>query len=446
MTVLRGTVFESLVIVNICEMKYDVIVLGAGAAGLMAANDLLEAGYSVCLLEASAAAGGRMHTEIAKGFSQPVETGAEFVHGELPLTLALLNKAGIAYVPVEGKMITVRKKGWKTNEAHDKHWTEFMGQLAKLKTDVSIAEFLDQYFPGEQYAGLREAVRQYAEGFDLADIDKASAVAAQREWVEHDEEQYRIPGGYVQLVDFLLKGCADAKAEVVFNSCVNKIEYNAESVTVYTKNNKTFESSKLLITVSAGILQSEEIAFVPAPGAQYFDAIHKLGFGTVIKILMEFKTPFWENYAADIGFLLSDEMIPTWWTQLPTETNLLTGWMGGPRAAANSNETKDSLLHEALNSLSAIFHISILELEQQLTHHSIHAWHNNPYVKGGYSYVTIDSAKARKILSLPINEKIYFAGEAMYGGESQGTVEAALQSGKEMAKKIMEDFSAHKQG
>jgi len=72
-------------------MKYDIIIIGAGAAGLMAMKNLLEA---------SAIAGGRIATIEETGFDQPVEEGAEFIHGELPLTMALINEARISYVPV----------------------------------------------------------------------------------------------------------------------------------------------------------------------------------------------------------------------------------------------------------------------------------------------------------------------------------------------------------
>jgi monoamine oxidase len=421
-------------------MKHDTIIIGAGAAGLMAMKDLLNAGYRVCLLEATAMAGGRIATVKEPGFHEPVETGAEFVHGRLLLTLTLLDKANIIYVPVKGKMIAVQNEHWKKNEAHDKHWKLFMQQLGKLKKDIRLEQFLKKYFPGEKYTSLRKAVKNYAEGFDLSDISKASAMAAQREWGEDKETQYRIPGGYTQLIHFLQEGCVHQDAVVHFNAVVTKIEYNKESVTVYTKDNRLFEASKLLISVSAGVLQSGALEFIPALDTHYTNAIQQLGFGSVIKILLEFTLPFWTTHATDIGFLLSDETIPTWWTQLPIENNLLTGWLGGPAAIAESGETDDTILESALQSLAAIFGIDSTDLQQLLIHYKINCWHNHPYVKGGYSYNTTESAHAKKILSHPAEGIIFFAGEAVYGGESQGTVEAALQSGRQAAKKIKKHF------
>jgi monoamine oxidase len=101
-------------------MKYDVIIIGAGAAGLLAMRELAEAGYHVCLLEAAEIAGGRIST-IKEGFQSHVEAGAEFIHGKLPLTFKLLKEAGLSYEVVEGKMIGVQNGNWQTEE-HDGHW------------------------------------------------------------------------------------------------------------------------------------------------------------------------------------------------------------------------------------------------------------------------------------------------------------------------------------
>src|SRR6185503_5928798 len=123
-------------------MKYDVIIIGAGAAGLAAMRKLVEKGFHVCMIEASNVTGGRIAT-IHDGFKEPAEAGAEFIHGKLPLTFKLLREAKLKYETVEGKMIGVQNGEWRKEE-HDDHWSEFMDQLKKLKTDITIQEFLDE--------------------------------------------------------------------------------------------------------------------------------------------------------------------------------------------------------------------------------------------------------------------------------------------------------------
>ncbi len=424
-------------------MKYHVIVIGAGVAGLTVTKCLSEAGYNVCLLEAAEIAGGRIATVSEKGFSGPVETGAEFIHGKLPLTFKLLKEAAIAYETVEGSMIGVQNGVWR-NEEHDANWSKFMKELNQLKTDVTILEFLDTHFCDPQYLPLRQAVQRFAEGFDLADISKASILSVKNEWKNIDKKQYRIKGGYRHLVNHLLNCCRSQNVAISFNSCVNKIKYNNENVTVYTTANKGFNADKLIITVSVGVLQSGMIHYEPAL-TEHAVAIQSLGFGPVIKFLLEFKTSFWNEFDDDIGFILTDEQVPTWWTQLPAESTLLTGWLGGAKAAEKIFEDDAALLQTALQSLSAIFHMPPAMLREELIHHKIVNWQTVQHVKGGYSYCTLGTEQAIKVLSSPIDGTIFFAGEAIAEGNSQGTVESALQSGYETARKLMRDYQPQKQ-
>ena len=422
-------------------MKYDVIIIGAGATGLLAMRDLAKAGYHVCMLEAAGTAGGRIAT-IYEGFENYVEAGAEFIHGKLSLTFQLLKEAGLSYETVEGKMIGVRQGQWQSEEHYD-HWDELMQHLRKLKTDITILQFLEENFFGPDYIHLRQAVQRFSEGFDLADISKASILSIKKEWEDIDKTQYRIKGGYIQLIDHLFNSCRQPNTEFYFNACVNKIDHEEGSVTVHTSDNQKFQANKLVITVSTGVLQSGTIQFKPAL-TDHAVAIQGLGFGTVIKFLLEFKTSFWEEFDDEAGFLLTDEEIPTWWTQLPADSNLLTGWLGGPNATKKIFEPDSSLLQTALLSLSSIFRIPPAMLQEELTNYKIINWLNKPHIKGGYSYNTLHSEKAKEILSSPINNTIYFAGEAISKSESQGTVESALQSGHDTAKMLISHYHSEK--
>lgn len=417
-------------------MKYDVIITGAGAAGLIAMKELTEAGYKVCLLEAAAIAGGRIATLSGVDLNGCFEAGAEFIHGDLPLTLQLLNEAGISYTRTDGEMISVKKGVWQNDEEHDSHWPQFIAQLKKIRENITIRSFLEKYFGAPEFAGLRRDVQQFAEGFDLADVSKASLLALKNEWQHINEHQYRVDGGYGKLVNYLVEKCKQTNGTLHFNTCVTAIEHKKDHVVAHTLNGDAYEASKIIITASTGVLQSGMIRFEPElPG--YNHAIQQLGFGSVIKFLLYFKTNFWKDHPVPVGFLLSDEEIPTWWTQFPHQNNLLTGWLGGPLAAARSNEDDASLLSSALLSLSNIFHLSPAELRTNLIFHKIICWHSNPFIRGGYSYETVESAAAKKILLKPANGTIYFAGEAMYEGDLQGTVEAALQSGGLVAHNIV---------
>src|SRR6516225_6344859 len=84
-----------------------IIVVGAGAAGLMAVRELGRSGKRVTILEARNRCGGRIHPLPAAEFGYPAEGGAEFVHGEAPMTHSLLREAGLSLLPVQGTRWTV---------------------------------------------------------------------------------------------------------------------------------------------------------------------------------------------------------------------------------------------------------------------------------------------------------------------------------------------------
>lgn len=415
-------------------MQFDILVIGAGVSGLFAANKLAEEGYNVGLVEASSNAGGRIAT-LSSPFSTKVESGAEFIHGKAPLTMEILKKSGINRLAVEGEMVTIQNRVWLT-DAREDEFELFNEKIKLMEEDCTIKQFLDNYFPSTEFELLRTSAQQFAEGFSLADTSRASALAFEKEWKQVEDEQYRVNGGYQQMIDYLLERILHYKTAIFFDSPVTRVEYRNGHVVAYSNNDKQYTAGKLILTVSAGVLQSGDIQFTPSLG-KHDAAIQQLGFGSVIKFLYEFKTPFWEQRSKNAGFLLSDETVPTWWTQLPDRSSLLTGWLGGPKAKKAGSLSKNKLHDLAMHSLAGIWQLDKKNLEEELVQYEIICWDDHPFIKGGYSYNTVTSAKAKEILQQPVDDTIYFAGEAVYSGESQGTVEAALGSAHKVIDAIL---------
>jgi monoamine oxidase len=417
------------------KQQFDVIIIGAGACGLMAMRHLTEAGISVCLIEAASAIGGRISTLNHPEFDSVVETGAEFIHGKCEQTFALLKEARIHRDSVTGAMVPVQKGKWLSDNEEE----NYFDQLGKVdvQEDRSIRQLLDENFSTAEYRNMRTALQSFAEGFDLADIDRASAISFLEEAKSMDEPQYRVRGGYQLIVDYLFEKCRIEKNAFQFSSPVFKVELEDACVSVYTLDNNRYKASNVIITASLGVLKSGSIQFFPALDKSREEAFSKIGYGSVVKILFQFKQPFWKKRSKDLGFILSDEKIPTWWTQYPTESNILTGWLGGPQANIAQALPGNELYEMALQSLSNIFEIDLDALRNTLTHHKIICWGNQPHARGGYSYNTLESNLAKEILLQPIDNKIFFAGEGLHQGEHQGTVEAALLSGKLTAERII---------
>jgi monoamine oxidase len=234
----------------------------------------------------------------------------------------------------------------------------------------------------------------------------------------------------------LEKECIESGCLINTSSPVAQIKWQKNDVRVVATN-KIYDASKVIVTASLGLLQSgRSIIFQPAID-DYLHAATKIGFGSVVKIMLEFSEAFWEKKKKGIGFLFTNEIIPTWWTQLPSSYPLLTGWAGGPQASPLENKDNETILDLALHSLSNVFQKTIEELNKMLVASAVVNWKNNSYSNGAYSYDTVESIQAKKLLNTPIVDTIFFAGEGFYEGPSPGTVEAALVSAKNVAERIV---------
>ena len=176
------------------------------------------------------------------------------------------------------------------------------------------------------------------------------------------------------------------------------------------------------------------------------EAAKSIGFGTVIKVFLEFKNAFWESsenhtrYAPKLGFLISDTPFTAWWTQLPDKTPLLTAWLAGPNAEKYKNNSEDEMIAITLDALSYIFNAKNSFLAENLCAGKVVNWQRNPFSLGAYSYATVESAAAKKILTQPAEDTIFFAGEALSEGTVMGTLEEALASGIKTAKELLGSF------
>lgn len=427
--------------------KAEIIIVGAGAAGLIAAYELSKAGKKIMLFEARDRIGGRACTTHPKGFSQAIETGAEFVHGQLPITLGLLQKAGLKYHLLGGNSYSVRKGTLLQEDDFIPGWDLVMRHLQSLKTDMTINDFLHTFFTDEKHALLKESVRGFVQGFDAADPNKVSAFSLREEWENDDQEhQYRIEKGYTALMQWLADECVKNGVTIHLSTPVKKMYWNDNGGEIITADNSTFQFTKAIFSLPLGIWQSppESIAAIEFQPTitNKLDAAKQMGYGGVIKINIEFTAPFWQTSAPtkmnDAGFILSDAEFPTWWTQNPVGNNLLTGWIAGPYAIEIAHLPAEFLLQKAITSLAYIFGTEKDFIAQKIKAYNISNWVNDPFAKGAYSYATLQTSAAREILKAPINNTLFFTGEALYNGVHTGTVEAAFETGLEVANVLLQ--------
>jgi len=435
--------------------SWDVVIIGAGAAGLSAARALAEAGRSILLLEARDRIGGRIWTRHEVDTAAAVELGAEFIHGQAPQTFQLLRETGEAPLEIEGS-----------------HWTLLHGQLQKRtndlfeqvqramktanvagKADTSFQAFLDR---APDYGVTKEAValaRGFVQGFDAADPACVSAQSIAEEWSSGgmlDAPQSRPSGGYSSVIRALAGKLDRNNVHIQLQTTVKSVRWQAGSVEIeglFIGRPFRVTTPKAIITVPVGVLQLQQgapgaIDFHPALGEKR-EALAGILSGPVLKVVLRFRTPFWEEldggqYRGASFFHCLETPFPTFWTSLPVRSPFLNAWIGGPPAAQLSEKTDAQIIEAALRSLEGMFGDRLRKQQAQLEAAHLHNWQRDPLSCGAYSYVAVgNNDTARRSLAIPLKDTLFFAGEATDTNGEAATVTGALQSGTRAAQELL---------
>lgn len=428
----------------------DILIVGAGAAGLAAARELSAEGLKVIVLEARNRIGGRINTHLEQF---PIELGAEFVHGKPRETLSIVERAKLTLqeVPnvhwyVDDGILTRSGEFWSKVEDVMKEMSSFDGP------DESFAEFLNDYKRKTQIEDLETIATLYVEGFHAADADRIGVHGLNKtnEAAEQidDEKQFRVQDGYSLIAKALHDDAVSSGAKFYLDTSVEEVRWTRNEVEVITSASTRFKARLLLITLPLSLLQNGTMRFTPALTDKQ-TVVSKLAMGDVVKVVLRFREPFWkdltilgeDNLRADLKELTFihalNEPLPTWWTQFPADAPLLAGWAGGPRAQKLAHESEDSLLDHSIQALSHILQTSKTSLEGMLEAFYTHNWQTDKLSIGAYSYIPIGGIDATEALARPVEDTLFFAGEATNTTGHQGTVHGAIVTGLRAAREIL---------
>jgi monoamine oxidase len=405
--------------VQIDVPRVDVLIIGAGAAGLAAAAELARAGRSVLVVEARNRIGGRCLTQRLPGVPVPVELGAEFIHGRPAATLALLKRANTPAVDstrtqriaIDGKLL----------DANIFAQAQRIARHPPKGRDLSFRAFLAR----QRLPKLtRTLATMMVQGFDAADPARVSAREIVEEWSGGGlgVSQPRPQGGYGPLLEFLSRDIT-----VQLQTEVREVRWKHASVELrgtFRGEPWSAWAPRAVITVPIGVL--------PSLVREKRRALAKLESGPVVRVALAFREAFWEKAHPGVAFFHSaNAPFPTFWTPLPMHAPLLTCWAGGPKASRLTGSSEKTLLKHALASVR-----SVLGNTDEPLAYRMHDWQADPFARGGYSYVKVGGTGAREELAEPLEETLFFAGEAT-DTEQSGTVGGALASGLRAAHQVL---------
>lgn len=434
--------------------RHDVVVIGAGLAGLAAARELAARGKRVVVLEARGRVGGRVHTLHEPGSPLPIELGAEFI--DVPGTAhdLLREAAGVAYRSTGGM--------WEVREgrATEMDLEESVDVLERLDPPPADDRPFREWLAEQRGITERDRrdVERYVEGFHAADLDRVGV-----RWLSETIADSGGGGGEVRwhalpgfdLVAEALRAGLGPNVELRLNAIVTRVRWGARGVEVRSRaatggELEPVRARRAVVTLPLGVFQALE----GSPGAARFDpgipakleAARALAMGNVVKVVLRFRRPFWEESlryvkADDPGpgalkFMMTDQPFPTWWMPTPLYAPVLTGWAGG--GAADRVIASGNRVALAVESLAAMLGLprATVEGELEACHH--HAWDADPFARGAYSHVPAGALPAREVLREPVEEVLFFAGEACADPGWNGTVDGALRSGRRAAGELLE--------
>lgn len=412
----------------------DVVIIGAGAAGLAAARKLMGEGLTVRVLEAADRPGGRAFTD-HDTFGLPFDHGASLLgSGDMNPHMAVARGEGFELIPydddndalfVDGERASAREYG-QYGRAYDAV-SAAIGRAAEAGDDVAASTVVpDMPFSGtvQTWTGPLDFGVDYK---DLSTSDYwGSASAAPNHWVKD---------GYGTLVAGLARGLP-----VTLGARVTKVDWSGNGVRVHSTQG-TLRARACIVTVSTGVLNAERIAFDPVLPDWKRDSIEHLPMGLLGKIGLQFEgTRFDLSDDAWLTYKVSEEMPAeaSFFASWPGSSDLMVGFIGGEFGRELARQGEEAAVDFGLGELRRMFGS---EVERHFVKGAFHDWAADPMTLGAYSAARPGHADAREIIKRPVGDRVFFAGEAC-AGSYLATCGGAAMSGEQTADEVAATLAA----
>lgn len=412
----------------------DVVIVGAGVAGLAAARVLVSGGRTVVVLEGSPRIGGRVFTDIAT-FGVPFDRGAAWIHGAddnvmsgiaRALHFDLVSEEPEEIVYINGTRATATDVT-NYNRAFDA-LGEAIGDAAHEDTDVAANTTMPTTLAPEVAAWLPTAAAAIGPLDIGVDLESLSV----QDW--HDREDKEPSAGIRQGFGRLVGRMADG-LPVTANARVTRIRAAAGGVEIESTRG-TLRARAALVTVSTGVLASGSIAFDPVLGGEKQQALVDLPMGLVTKIPL-----FYAERSPALAFSPNAVLVPQ--VQGERGHSFLIKPMGQPLVVCHVGGSLAWDLSTQPASTAVDFardHLRVLlgnDADKGFKRGSTTDWGSSQYTLGAYAAARPGAVAARAKLDAAHADRVFFAGEAQAGARSQ-SVQGAYESGRQTAERILQ--------
>jgi monoamine oxidase len=405
----------------------DVAIIGAGAAGLGAAQALKHSGLSTIVLEARDRVGGRAHTlQAAPGITFDLGCGwlhsadqnsfvqiAEQLNFETDKTLPPWRERAYGKVfPQSERDAFIRA----LDEFYQR--ADEAAQQARTSGRDSAADLCLE--PGNRWNPMIDAISTYINGCELDQVSILDMDA-----YEDTNINWRVRRGYGALI-----AAYGAACPLALNCNVTLIDHSGKRVRVETSQG-TLDAGKVIVTVPTNLIADEAIRFHPAL-PEKVDAARALPLGLADKVMLALDEP--EALPKD-GNLRGATMRTAMGTfhLRPFGQPCIEGFFGG-RFARALEDAGDGAL--AAHSIDEIVSFLGNDYRRKLKPLSESRWSHDPFARGSYSHALPGHAGKRAVLAAPVDGRLFFAGEATSPGFFS-TAHGARDSGERAAGEVV---------
>lgn len=435
----------------------DVLILGGGVAGLLAARELHAAGLAVRVLEARGRLGGRVDTRHESGLALPFELGAEFLHEQAEELRQVLHAAGLSACEVTPEHWYLDQGQIATSGGFFKElWPKMRAAVQAGAADRSFQAFLDEHWPAGTNDVLRARALCYVEGFHAGPAERMSVrglLGTEQAGQLEDETELRSLDGLDRAVAWLAAGLDGRRSRVHLNTVAEEVRWQPGAVEVKARpawggEAASFHGRRAVVTLPLGVLRAGVVRFAPEV-PEKIAAARDLGVGQAVKLLLRFRARFWEGLSLPaedgrrkltrLGFLnVPGETFPTWWTMRPLRVPVLVGWAGGPAAERVLRE--GSIPDSALACLARVLNVDRRRVDELFVSWHLHDWRADPFARGAYTYLPVGGVTAPARLAQPVADTLFFAGEATDTEGTHATIHGALATGRRAANEVRQSL------
>jgi monoamine oxidase len=413
----------------------DVIVIGAGMAGLCAARTLARRGASVTVFEAGAETGGRVLSARVSGWPRAIELGPEFVHGEASALLSLAAESGATLESADAAHYTKRGRAFVTGESFLPDLAEIFAAERGRSRDRTLAELVATSTLDPPLAAM---LTTFVEGFHAADVTRVSARSVARQMASFDEPQQRLREGYDHLRRFAEEDALAHGVRFVRSTPVERVEWRPGSATVHD-----VRAPCVVVALPLSILNARSganaVRFEPDI-VRARGALERLAMGHAFRVVFRLHEPVWNvDELGPSAFLHAPDLqLPTWWTSLADGAPAITAWCGGPRALRLLEAEGPAVPDRAMHVLADLVERPLAAVSRLVAGTHFHDFTHDPRVQGAYPYALVGSDVSGAFE--PEDHTIFFAGDYVDPDEL-GTVGSAVERAVICAEAVLRALS-----